>query len=228
MSFHPEAYEPQPGDAVFPDGFYSPYQVEVLHPTFDAQHGPAFGLQSGPGPFKDEDPLIDHDLAAWLLRRFVNDLPEQPEEGAIPSDHDVRFDGSVGPTIAEAVGEHNPIDEIWDRVLNQTEYDDASMTNDLFGPAMEQATSVADELAPAPEVNPGVEYSTAGPEPEQLASNDPVAEAQQIFDQQIQQRHDAAGSAPQQAYEQPDPFKQQQMYDEQLQQLMNPFMMPGP
>ena len=154
MSFHPDAYEPHPGEVVSSDALYSPYRAEVAHRAPDELDAPAAGSLSDTDQAEHGGPAIDHDLAGWLMRRFVNELPHRPAPDAIPIDHDVMFEGSIGPTIGEPSGHPNDrpaINEIWDRVLNRPAYDSSRMTDAMFAQALQNAahTGSAFESAPA-------------------------------------------------------------------------------
>ena len=139
MSFHPDAYEPHPGEAVFMDSHYTPGQTEAPRFAPDELRGqePSVAHAEAVGP------QIDSDHAAFLLRRFVNDLTSQPAPDAIPAEHDVAFEGPTGPTIGDSVGDPSRISAIWDRVLDRPSYDSLSMTNELFDETMQDATGAA-------------------------------------------------------------------------------------
>lgn len=151
MSFHPDAYEPHPGEAVSPDALYSPYRAEVAHRAPDELDAPAVGSESGVDHAEDGTPPIDHDQAGWLMRRFVNELPHRPAPEAIPVDHEVMFEGSIEPAIDQHVGPPGndaAINEIWDRVLNRPDYDSSRMTDATYEQAMQDAAQTASAFEP--------------------------------------------------------------------------------
>ena len=140
MAFHPDAYEPHPGEAVFATSHYTPYQTQMPRSAPDELRGQEFSIAHT----EPVNPRIDSDLAAYLLQRFVNDLTSQPAPDVIPTEHDVAVEGPSGPTLNASDADRGAIGAIWDRVLDQPRYDALSMTNELFAEAMLEATRVID------------------------------------------------------------------------------------
>ena len=154
----------------------------------DELDAPAASSQSGT---EHGTPPIDHDLAGWLMRRFVNELPHRPAPDAIPIDHDARFEGSVGATIDQSArlpDNGAAINKIWDRVLNRPTYDSSKMTDAMFAQAMQNAGHAGSALESVPAeggtVNDGW-FPTAA---DQIAAaddgvlGDPMDEASQDID----------------------------------------------
>ena len=140
MSSHPDEYDPHPGEAVFFEPDYSPYQADLPHRGAGGLHSPAHGFGS---PCEHGGPPSDDELAFWPLS---HQLPPD----AIPIDHDVEFDGPIGPTINEPSKDHLTIAEIWDQVLDRPTYESLLMTDESFNQAMREVADPADAFDSVP------------------------------------------------------------------------------
>ena len=135
VTFHPDAYEPHPGEAVLIDSHYVPYQAEAFEPAPDELGGHVVNAAHT----RDIGPEIDSDHATFLRLRWFNDRLNQPAPDVIPAEHDVVFEGPVGPTVDISIDRAGSIDAIWSRVLNQPRHDAASVIDESFAQVMYEA-----------------------------------------------------------------------------------------
>ena len=153
MALHSDAYDPHPGEAVFFDSHYTPYQTQMPRSAPDELRGPEPGVTHN----EQMGPEIDSDHAAFLRLRWFNDRPNQAAPDVIPAEHDVCFEGPSGPTLDIPIDQVDPIDAVWDKVLNRPSYDSLSMTNELFNETMQNTSGVTGDsgFMPADDVMGG-------------------------------------------------------------------------
>ncbi|MBN2561548.1 MAG: hypothetical protein JXQ75_11520 [Phycisphaerae bacterium] len=220
MSFHPDAYEPHPGEPIIRDAQYTPYQTETPRFAPDELRDPEFNVTHAEQLGSD----IDSDHAAFLLQRFVNDLPNRPAPDVIPAEHDVCFEGPTGPTLDVPGDAMDPVDAIWNRVLDQPSYDALPMLNELFDQAMHEAIGPAENLDPVfgdeltvDDVALGLDGTVRS---DDMATDVPY-DMPSLGPGLLEQIVDELGSLPLE----PDPVMQERLYRDDL--LMDPWMMPG-
>ena len=144
MAFHPDAYEPHPGEAVFVDSHYTPYQPQASRTAPDELRGDAIdaALTRGIGP------EIDSDHATFLRLRGLNDRLNRAAPDVIPAEHDVVFEGPTGPTLDIPIDPVESINAIWNRFLVQPSYDDTLMSGELLDVALRQGIEQLENPAP--------------------------------------------------------------------------------
>lgn len=220
------AYEPHPGfaDLAQPDyEAYRPSPVSFPHTPTIRSELPDMPVAE-PRPPAYDAALLTPELFKKLMSGLLHegeDEPSVPLVSEFPPDEAATDAAELAGLDADPY-DHEGLDDAVDRLDTEERsadglehlvnaasvarwQDDAMLPDDASDQAIDEA---ADHLASP-------------------AAVDPVAQAQEIFEQQMQ-TFDRMATPPAQP-EYLDPYAaQQQMYDEQMQQLMNPFGMPGP
>ena len=182
MCFHPDGYEPHPGEAIFFEPDYAPYQADLPHLAPDELHFPAPAFQPEPDQVEYDDLLMTDEM----LDQVLGEVPYPPDAvDPVPFDNDVMAeDILMGEDVSGApdqilIEDGVAPDELMGEPMAEEELDaDAEM---LLGPDVEAEPSfdvpenldpldhdagamtpggleqIVDELAP-PEPDPMLEH----------------------------------------------------------------------
>ena len=212
MSSPPDGYEPHPGEAIFFEPDYAPYQADLPHLATDELHFPAPAFQPAPGQVEYDDLLMTPEA----FERAMGDVPYPPDAvDPVPFDNDV---------MAEDILMGEDVPGAPDRIL----IEDGVVPDEFMGESIAGVEELdADvEMLVGPDVETEPDYDA----PENLDGSamdlldyDAGAMAPGSLEQIVDQR---VPEGPFPDPMQPDPLMQEQMYDEQM---MDPYgMMPCP
>ena len=232
MTFHPDAYEPHPGEPIIRDVHYTPYQTETPRFAPDELHG----QEPNAAHARLVGPEIDSHQATFLRLRWLNDRLSQPAPDVIPAEHDIDFEGPSGPTLDIPIDQVGPIDAIWSRFLVQPSYDATLMSGEFLDLALRQAIDPLENPDPVfgDELTiDGVALGLDGMvgsddtatdvtcDTPSLGPDSFLADCSVCGPGSLDQIVDELGSlAPE-----PDPMMRDRLYEDEM--LMDPWMMPG-
>lgn len=206
MSFHPDEYEPHPGEAIFPEPSYTPYQAEPFHPVPEALPALVPEVEPEPPRVEYEDLLMTDE---WF-DRAMQDL-ESPAETLDP----VPFDNDV---TAEALSIGEPA--LPGPALEQIASGEAVPVGEFSGaifPDMHEDFGAPDGTSIGPPGGPEDMVSHAGGTP----GYDPGSMSLGPLEQVVQETMPAEPQADQLQYG----MMPEEMYDDPM--MMDPWMMPG-
>jgi hypothetical protein len=92
MNHHPDAYLPHPGEAVFQELEYSPYEPDLPHHFTPVLHAPQPSFPA-PDEITYEDTLRAAELTRWAIEEAY---PAKDSLEMLPFEHDVMAGGIMG------------------------------------------------------------------------------------------------------------------------------------